>query len=749
MDKKTIDILLKKSYRSFSEKINPKIIKKIIPIAFPVLQSTWRARIAISESSGLIDRYILRALKDFGPCDIKRLDELLCLGEERIEHAINEMERFGSPIVRTANMFSFAPDGDIESFRIIQEHDFTFCINGLSGDLLPIDFCKKSKQTEINNIEEEYTLYIKMLPITSGAESKLATLCSGTDSQKAGEGIPDGFVDLMDKTPRNESCRYFLAFAVLTIDGTITVFGASNAVIILNSINNYLEQIPEIKQLLKKTDTIDIHSTGLILKQDKTIVYVKVQNHDLWNCFATDDSTDPAIFLMRDFIKNGWLWDISSKKFSHYILLPEDEATAKALFVCRASFELEHCYSNIDTRHDAEIWLHELYERFNNRMIACPDLDDVLAPLLKSPNSEVRDFVKMISATNQKKVVNHEFDKIFFMSTEKDWTSCVTVWLKRAKASIQIITPVIESELIFNELYQANKRGVYLQIITSLLDRNGNIKAAGDKQFSSLRIPGQKLATLGASVRATKNIPHIKIIIIDESVVLFMSANLNDNSLGFGKENAVEMCIILHEPSIVSSCVQLFSGVWECAQFIQGTDKKSAFLAQRAGKSLSELPNVLNGKNESLVFSCPQNLSLENTIVRMIKEAKTEVILMAMSFYDMDQVPSLYKTIQDLLSKKVSVKLLVRTGAEQFPEEKWPDESTILLLNAGMELIEVPHLHAKGVIVDDKAALAMSANFNPFSLGNTATSHIECGLLATGEASWTRQFISFTKSMTN
>lgn len=241
MDKKTIDILLKKAYRSFSEKIDPKTIKKIIPIAFPVLQSTWRARIAVSESSGLIDRYILRALKEFGPCDIKRLDELLCLGEDRIEHAIKEMGKWGSPITRTANEFSFAPNGDIESFCVIQEHDFTFCINGLSGDLLPVDFCKKSKLTEINDIREEYALYVKLSPITSGSESKLASLCSGTDAQRVSEGIPDGFVDLVDKTPRNESCRYFLSFAIVAIDGTITVFGASDAAIVLNSINNYLE----------------------------------------------------------------------------------------------------------------------------------------------------------------------------------------------------------------------------------------------------------------------------------------------------------------------------------------------------------------------------------------------------------------------------------------------------------------------------------------------------------------------------
>ena len=75
MEKKYIDILLKKAYRQFSERLDVQTVKKIIPIAFPVLQSTWKIKISTAEATGLIDRYILRVLKDFGPCSIKKIDE--------------------------------------------------------------------------------------------------------------------------------------------------------------------------------------------------------------------------------------------------------------------------------------------------------------------------------------------------------------------------------------------------------------------------------------------------------------------------------------------------------------------------------------------------------------------------------------------------------------------------------------------------------------------------------------------------
>ena len=749
MDKKNIDILLKKAYQNFTDKIEPKSIKKIHPIAFPVLQSTWRIKIATTEPAGLIDRFILLVLKEFGPCDIKRIDDLLCLGEDRIEHALVEMEKLGSPITHAANGYSFAADGDVEHFIVEQEHDFTFCINGISGDLLPVDFCKKLKSAEINDVREEHPLYIKLSSIISGSESKLLTLRAGTDVKRFNEGIPDGFQGLVEKRPRSEFCRYFLSFGVVTTDGAMTIFCAGDTSIRLNSIGNYLERLPEIEHLLEKDDILDIQFPGLSFKQEGTIVHVKVHDQSLWNCFANEDLSNQSIFFMKDFIRNGWFWDISNWKFSHYLLLPADEKTAMSLFICKASFELEHECSNIDTRQDAENWLHKHFEKFNNPLIKCPDLDFILKPLLKSPNSEVRDFARMVSIQSSKKIFPKEFGRSFYHSKEVSWTNCITNWIQKATSSIQIISPVIDSESVFQELYAANQRGVYLQIITSLLDRTGKIKDSGDKQFSSLHIPGKRLASLGASVRATRNVPHAKIIIVDESVVLFMSANLSDNSLGIGKVNAVETCILLQESSTVSNFLQLFKEIWESAPFIQGTNQDSTFIAQTAGKSLTNIPRYMKGRDECLIFSNPHNLALEKAIVKAIKDAKTEVILMAMSFYDMEQVPDLYKTLFELLSKKVSVRLLVRTGKEQFTESEWPDESTKHLLSVGMQLVEIPHLHAKGVIIDDNIALAMSANFNPYSLGNTSTSHIECGLLAQEGASWVKQFIAFVKNMLN
>ena len=742
MDKKKIDMLLKKSYRFISEQIEPEKITKIIPIAFPVLLSTWKIKVLLEEPSGLIDRYILRVLKDFGPCNIKRIDDFLCLGEARIKQALAEMEKLGSPISHSGDLFSFAIDGDIEHFHIEQDHDFSFCINGISGELLPLDFCSQAKNAEIEDLLEKNPLYIKFSPITSGTESKLKSLLPGKDAKKVVEGVPDGFVCLVDKSPRKEYCRYFLSFLVVTAE-SVKVFSAGSEKAFLTVDPNYFKQIPEIAYILEQKDSIEMQMSGIVITQRKTSLLVQVHDQALWNCFEVDYSSNQSIFFMRDFIRNGWLWDLSYRKFSHYTLQPADKTTEMALFTCRASFELEHIYSTFDTRKDVEKWLLDFFTRSNLTHIACPDLDVILKPLLEAKNSEVRDFAMMLAKSNTKEPKEYAVNKIFYSSTEENWKNCITDWLKKAQSSIQIISPVIESESIFNELNDASKRGVYLQVITSLLDRNGKIKDCSDKQFSSVKLPRQKLAALGASIRATKNVPHAKLIIIDEAIMIFTSANLNDNSLGRGKSNATEVCVVLSEASIVKQAKELFNALWLSARFTQVKNDTNAFVAQIPGKDLIDIPCFFKGKMEDLIFSCPDNLMLQKRIVQHLKSAKKEVYLMAMSFYDLQELPELYDVILELLKNKIPVAVLLRSGKEQFDSSAWPDNSTKKLLEAGIDLKEIPHLHAKGVIVDQEYMLLMSANFNPYSLGNLPTSHIEFGLEAKANALWRNDFKSF------
>ena len=130
------------------------------------------------------------------------------------------------------------------------------------------------------------------------------------------------------------------------------------------------------------------------------------------------------------------------------------------------------------------------------------------------------------------------------------------------------------------------------------------------------------------------------------------------------------------------------------------------------------------GKAE-LILSTPSNRFLAKRMAALLLEARKNVLLATMSIYDLEKVPIVFNALCGVLSKGIAVTVLARTGIEQFKPEDWPDPSTKKLIELGLKIVEVPHLHAKGLFVDGQIGMMMSANLNPYSLGNLETSHVE------------------------
>lgn len=147
------------------------------------------------------------------------------------------------------------------------------------------------------------------------------------------------------------------------------------------------------------------------------------------------------------------------------------------------------------------------------------------------------------------------------------------------------------------------------------------------------------------------------------------------------------------------------------------------------------------------IFSTPENIALANHIASLIELSQKEIVLMAMSLYDLEQVPVIFDSLMNALKRDVRVIAILRNGDEQFKAGLWPDPSTRKLMEAGMKIHEIPHLHAKSIFVDGKHAVIMSANFNPYSLGDTPTSHIELGLCADLNQPFASELYRFCKNL--
>ena len=221
-------------------------------------------------------------------------------------------------------------------------------------------------------------------------------------------------------------------------------------------------------------------------------------------------------------------------------------------------------------------------------------------------------------------------------------------------------------------------------------------------------------------------------ILVDGERFLFSTANLNENSLGTGTQNAVEAAILFEGGPEVVAGQRLFDAIWYGCPTRQ--EKRDARICIARIASKARLPaagdcSVRAGAVEFLL-STPLNRLLARRLTTLLNMAKSKIVFLAMSIYDLEKVPVLFDAIMGALARKVNVTVLVRTGVEQFKPEDWPDPSTKELQKKGLKIVEIPHLHAKGLFVDDETGLMMSANLNPYSLGDLETSHVEIAVQA-------------------
>ena len=321
---------------------------------------------------------------------------------------------------------------------------------------------------------------------------------------------------------------------------------------------------------------------------------------------------------------------------------------------------------------------------------------------------------------------------MFLSSSDETFGRTIVDAIRNAKKSVFVVSPVIEEGEVFEALRETTARKVDIRVVTQLGDhRTGKFKTS--PEFSGYDIPRRRLAELGACVRDWDVTVHAKMVLVDDTRFLFMTANLNGNSLGMGGQNAVEAAFLFEDGPAVSAGRKLFDAIWEGCPTRQEKRDDTICITKVVSKARSPAAtdcSVRVGDAEFLL-STPANLLLSRRIATLLDSAKNKAFLLAMSFYDLEKVPALFDAFVRTLKRKVKVTVLVRPGAEnKFKTSDWPDPSTKKLMALGLKVVEIPRLHAKGVFIDDRVGLMTSANLNPYSLGDLETSHVEVAVQA-------------------
>ena len=724
-------------------------ISRIIPVAWPMLKSEWDVIVSVSESIGLVDRFVLRALRDFGPCTVKELDELLCLGRDRTESALGEMVRVGAPITKSGSRYFVQEGIEIDSFKTEHEHAFLFLINGLTGDFLPFSFAVRAKRAVLS--EEDLVnmpMIVRINPVLTGVESPALKSMdlSKAIRASAAEGIPFGFKEFSSKFPRREIVQFVLGFLFVDMSGNGLLLAATEAADEISLPRRYLSEAPQLKDFLVPVSDAalqKLNSGGISF--GRTISGANILSVDIPDWSSQErpgDGNHPdfAHLVAQRLTRPGWIWDRSSgpTQYSHFELRPADEKMARAILTDKIVNALSSVADDLLDRGAFDGWLAESLDGSGTPFSIYKDTtfpEELIEVLKNRKESALRALANRVLGESRGREedafsssAHRPVSRTYHDSTNESFGRTIVDVIRNAQRSVCVVSPVIQEDEVFEALREAVSRNVDVQVVTQL----GNDRKTSS-EFAEYDIPRRRLAELGACVRDWDVTVHAKMVLADNRRFLFMTANLNGNSLGKGHNNAVEAAFLFENGPEVAAGRKLFNAIWEGCPTRQEKKDDTICISRVASKVKSPAAvdcSIRTGSTEFLL-STPTNILLSRRLSILLDSAKQKAVFLAMSIYELEEIPRLFDAFLRALDRRVEVQVFVRPGVEQnFKPSDWPDPSTKKLMAHGLKIVEIPHLHAKGLFVDDEIGLMMSANLNPYSLGDLKTSHVEIAVQA-------------------
>ena len=746
LEYKNLEDFRRRSFRAVSAVREAEAIERIVPIAFPVYQSTWSIKLRVEKTTGLVDRQILTAIQKLGPATAVEVAGWMGLSPDIIENSLKELAKVGVELHYAEGLWSLSPSAEIQHFYVEQVHDFAFLTNAIIGDFLPLSLTRALKSA-ILCAEEVKRLHLRtMKHVASSSEGTIVKSvgASRRPHEFAGHGIPEGFVCFVEKTPKTEYAAFALAYLYVFKGGDVEIVSATESAFRFDCPRRISEQY--IKSWKREKDLEEFE--GIEYRDNGNQRFIEVCDANLWGSDSkTSDQTERSVKPLRLMIHPGWMCD-SDGAFHH--LVPGDPDTAYRLALYRGCSLLRRSYGQIKSVQDmsemAAEYKEECIREFPD-LKKRPDFDEVLKLSAESKDGDLvevaRKFLPQIPAIS--KVVKSEIR--FVRSRGQQFFKLVVNAIDSAQASIMIMSPVLDEDGVFQALERAQKRGVRdICVVTQLSEHRNNIFKT-DPQFRNYELPRRRLAALGVSVRDCEHTVHAKMIVVDSCWFFFTSANFNANSLGVGGVNAVEAGIEYKDSFVAKIGEALFWEVWNSASFRQvRNDDRITIASVPQQREIRMLPSVQKRRGYSFLLSTPENQLLMRKMCAQISQAKKEILMLSMSFYDLEDVPELFDELKRALKRGVKIKVCVRPGEEMnFRPDQWPDPSTEKLRKAGLDLYQCDHLHAKGMVVDGCQALMTSANFNPFSLGNSCTAHIEMAVYGSTELKPLASFADFVR----
>jgi phosphatidylserine/phosphatidylglycerophosphate/cardiolipin synthase-like enzyme len=777
---------------------------KVIPVAFPVVKIGFQVRERAAWTIGLVERYVMEALRDFGPMSAAELGTMLGLEPRVISRAADRMIESGGSVSRESGKYAVERAG--EDKAQIKEITTTrsFLFSGVTGRLVPIGLLDENQAWRLSPVRGNNRLRDPQgcEPAIRGwfnsnhglieVREEIERLIRNGDSRtKEHLGIPVGLSAVGRRDPHADEVAWIPALIAVFTEGAYQVRGFMQdaSILLLEQAEAGIRWIERACNGLAPRDftpsyamedmsaQIDQIAPGAFLRKgpgagEFMLGMRETMTWHLKDLFGAEEKSRDA--WLSAVLTSGCWWDLSDYKPSYALvtITPADSATTRLFWLLRGRQELLRLdEQKLRPDFDLHTWWAELQRKplFVQRIETTPlSLDELREVVDFTPDMALQEKFELlwkesrlrawVPVSPPKKAP--KFSKPPALLLNRSPLDCIEVEFARladaSTSEIRVISPLVDNPAVIDSLIRARRRNLSVQVITELLERQKDSVSFPNQGFGF----GEKENTLSDHFDATRRLalnnvrcrcprfcPHAKLWLFDGVKAVVTSANLTNNSLGRGKNPAIEAGIVFEDEAVVTELARVFEHLWQTCPYKQQLSYGNISLSEEAQEKGPQAEDriIRNAHLQTHWNIPPSSDDLLKKIIAEIDSAKSTLLISALSLYDTKDVPSLHSALVKALERGIKVTVVVRH--DHFPQQQYPDPSTNELLRCGLRLVTRSHLHLKAMLVDECQVGLFSANFNPYSL-NTAcrSAHIELGVFgsANGVLAGAAEFLKHT-----
>lgn len=133
---------------------NPSLIK-VVPVAYPVTSVVYATRERHVGQRGIIDRYVLDAVRRFGPMGAADVHAMLGVEEEIVRRILQNAADLGKGVECSRDVYTVESPAATERFSTEATHTRRFIVDGVDGKLLPMAYAEQLDTARLFPDEEK------------------------------------------------------------------------------------------------------------------------------------------------------------------------------------------------------------------------------------------------------------------------------------------------------------------------------------------------------------------------------------------------------------------------------------------------------------------------------------------------------------------------------------------------------------------------------------------------------------------